>query len=112
MLDPPLLGLLASFTLSPSAGFTAVSLSSILYDRPPVSAVESIVELPFDVASDPCWSFSRASFSCKVDNDVNDSMAFWKSIAQLLTFESDLYFPASQRLPRGQSAPVQLGEAA
>ena len=74
MPDPPLLGLLASFTLSPSAGFTAASLSSIiLYDRLPVSAVESIVELPFDVASDPCWSFSRASFSCKVDND---SMAF------------------------------------
>ena len=68
MLEPPVLGLPPSFSLSPSAGLAATaSVSSILYDRFSVSAVERIAELPFDVApSARCWSFSRASFSWKV----------------------------------------------
>ena len=52
MLEPPILGLPPSFSLSPSAGLTAAAASvpSILYDRFSVSAVERIAELPFDVA--------------------------------------------------------------
>ena len=66
MLEPPVFGLFASFSLSPSADLiaAAASMPSILYDRFSVSAVERIAELPFDVApSARCWSFSRASFS-------------------------------------------------